>query len=165
MKYFSIPALLLISLFFASCDQDEDDLPNRLVGTWETYYFIDSVDYWVVNSLEFKNDSVYQFRTTVRESEKGPDLGYRLVYDDRYEWDGIMFTYSPDLAYWIDLRSEKFYAPKEELSAGIIDIFSQITARISFVQNKTKMIFQDVCSENSLGCSIEILTTEYVRVK
>ena len=77
------------------------------------------MDYWVVNTLEFKNDSLYQFRTTVRDSETGPDLGYRFYYDDSYGWDGKTFFYSPDLAAWIDYREEGFYAPKEELNFGI----------------------------------------------
>lgn len=148
-----------------ACNKDDDPLPNQLVGNWETRYFVDSVDYWVVNTLEFKNDSVYQFRTTVRDSEIGPDLGYRVYYDDRYEWDGMTFKYLPDLAYWIDHREEGFYVPKQELMAGIYDYFYQPTAKITFVDNNKKLIFQSLCPENvGFGCEEQRVPIEYVRV-
>ncbi|PZX53280.1 hypothetical protein [Algoriphagus chordae] len=165
MKHLSLLSLALIAFSFVACDKDDDPLPNQLVGNWEARYYVDSVDYWVVNTLEFKNDSVYQFRTTVRDSETGPDLGYRMYYDDRYEWDGMTFKYLPDLASWIDHREEAFYVPKQELLAGIMDYFYQPTARITFVENKEKLIFQDLCPENpAFGCEGLRNPIEYVRV-
>ncbi|WP_192347723.1 hypothetical protein [Algoriphagus sp. Y33] len=163
MKHLSLFTLLFMSFCFFACDKDNEELPNRLVGTWENRYFVDSVDYWVVNTLEFKNDSVYQFRTTVRDFETGPDLGYRSYYDDGYEWDGSTFIYSPDLTSWIDYREEDFYVPKEELVDGIVDYFRIPTATISFVDNRTKMIFQEDCPEEFLPCDVPFDAIEYLR--
>ncbi len=164
MKYLSLFSLLLLSCSFTACDDDNEELPNQLVGTWENRSFVDSVNYWVVNTLEFKNDSVYQYRTTVRDSENGPDLGYRFFYDDNYEWNGNTFTYSPDLAAWIDHREEDFYVPKQELLAGIIDFFGIPTAAISFRDNRTKMIYQENCPKEFLPCDVPFESVEYIRV-
>lgn len=164
MKHLSQIILLFISFSFFSCEKENEELPNQLVGTWEIRHLVDSVDYWVVNTLEFKNDSVYQFRTTVRESETGPDLGYRFYYDDSYEWDGITLTYSPDLAAWIDYREEAFYVPKQELLAGIIDYFRIPTATISFMDNRTRMIFQENCPKEILSCDVPFEVLEYIKV-
>ncbi|MEP0710938.1 hypothetical protein [Algoriphagus sp.] len=165
MKHLSLFSLIVIAFGLFACDKDDDPLPNQLVGSWESRYFVDSVDYWVVNTLEFKNDSVYQFRTTVRDSEAGPDLGYRMYYDDRYEWDGMNFKYLPDLAYWIDYKEEAFYVPQQELRAGIIDYFHQPIARITFIDNKERLLFQEQCPENpAFGCEEPRDPIEYVRV-
>ncbi len=164
MKGFSLLAVLLISISFVSCDDVEDKSPNQLSGTWEDRFYVDSVDYWVVNTLEFKPENQYQFRTTVRQTETGSDLGYRFYYDDSYEWDGETFSYSPDLASWIDHREENFYVPKEELNAGIIDYARMPTASLIFEENNTKMIFQENCPEDILPCEDPFESKEYIRV-
>ncbi|WP_057939629.1 hypothetical protein [Algoriphagus resistens] len=163
MKLLSLISLLLVSISFIACDKDEDELPKQLSGIWEERFYVDSVGYWVVNTLEFKSDNEYQFRTTVREVEAGPDLGYRFYYDDSYTWDGETFSYSPDLASWIDHREENFYVPKEELNAGIIDYVRMPTASLVFEANNTKMIFQEICPEDILPCEDPFEVKEYTR--
>ena len=165
MKYLSFLFLIFLSLTFLSCN-DEDNLPVQLSGVWEERNYVDSVDFWVVNTLEFKNDSEFQFRTTVRETETGNDLGYRFYYDDTYDWDGKTFNYSPDMAFWIDYREEKFYTKKEDLKAGVIDFVSWPSANITFVEGNSKLIFQNICtSTNADYCeNAQYPEREYIRV-
>lgn len=165
MKYFCIPIILLISLGLISCNQDDSpELPTQLEGVWEQRVYVDSVDLWVVNAFEFKANLNYQFRTIVRKTADGNDLGYRYLQDDSYTWDGTTFNYFPSIVNWINPRGQKFYVPRQELILGIVDYQYPPEALLTFIENKSKMIYQQKCPKDLKGCVNSSAPIEYVRV-
>jgi len=165
MKHFFSPLIVLLSFFVMSCNHDDGQaFPVQLDGVWEQRVYVDSVDFWVVNSFEFKANLTYQFRTTVRKTASGEDLGFRYVHDDSYTWDGINFIYFPNIVNWIDTRGKAFYVQKQELLLGTIDYQYAPEASLTFIEKRTKMIYQQKCPRDFVGCLNTSAPIEYVRV-
>lgn len=159
-------AFLLLGLF--SCQEDESPR-SPLIGTWENRQFVDSLDIWIVESLTFKSDSVMGVEHTVRETETGPTLGYRLISEGWYDLEGNVFRYyySDALIYFGggDDSEALPYAPKEELNAGIVDFFRIPEGDLIFSQNNNKFEFQEDCWQvNSDEECIEFPLRTYIRV-
>ena len=76
-KYFPF-ALVAVFAALISCTENEEPI-SPLIGTWESRGFVDSLDLWFVETMEFKNDSVFDLTLTVRDTEIESTLGYRLL--------------------------------------------------------------------------------------
>lgn len=83
-------AFLLLSL--VSCS-DQVDPRSPFIGTWEYRNYVDSLDIWFVERSQFKNDSLFDLESTVRQTETGKDLGYRMTTTSWYNLEGNTFQY------------------------------------------------------------------------
>jgi hypothetical protein len=161
----SVSALFLILSIF-SCSESEDPR-SPLIGTWENRTYIDSLDIWFVESYTFKNDSLFDLKSTVREIETGTDLGYRLISTAWYNLEGDIFQYyySDGLFYFPTERNAPLYVPKEELRPGVIDFFRIPKGTLSFSNNQRQFTFQENCfSANSDANCIPIPPRTFMKV-
>lgn len=125
MKRVSITFLVpLLLVFLFACNEGEE--PNRpLIGTWESNVFVDSLNYWVIETLEFTSDSTFISQTTVRLTEDGEDLGFRGILRGDYTLNGNDFNYSINGGYEMSrlftTSEPPFYVPKDQLRPFVID--------------------------------------------
>ncbi|WP_297337488.1 hypothetical protein [Algoriphagus sp.] len=168
MKTFQSFALVFLLFGLFSCQEDE--LPRSpLLGTWEHRTFDQTHQLWFVESLTFRNDSIMGVEHTVRETETGPTLGYRMISEGWYNLKGNTFQYyySDALIYFGEGSDSDVlpYAPKEELSAGIVDFFRIPKGDLIFSQDNRKFEFQEECLRaNSEGDCTEFPLREYIRI-
>lgn len=92
MKNYLPFALVVLFATLISCTENEEPI-SPLLGTWEKREFVDSLDLWFVDVMEFKNDSIFDLTSIVRDMETGPTLGYRMVTTAWYRLEGSTFTY------------------------------------------------------------------------
>jgi len=161
MKY----SVLFLALFaivfgFSSCQEDDELLPTQLEGVWEERSFVDSLDYWVVNTIDFDRNGTYQARTTVRDSENGPDLGHRFYFDTKYDWDTKILTYFPNEGYF--LNTSKFYTPKAKLVLAIMCYFRQPKAQLTFSADGKTMNYLEIFEYD---LNFEPHVANYIRVR
>jgi len=138
-------ALLILSLF--SCSENEEPR-SPLIGTWEKRAYSDSLDVWFVESYQFKNDSIFDLTATVRKTEIGETLGYRIITTSWYNLDGDIFQYyySDALIYFGGGEGDRsFYGTKEDLKPGVIDFFRIPKGEISFSSDFSQFTFQPDC--------------------
>lgn len=157
MRLLCLFVLAVCTASFYSCtDSEEPKFP--LMGAWENRVYVDSIDYWIVETYDFVNDSTYDINVTVRESEMGDDLGYRFISRGWYDLQADDFTYYFSDALMIDNsfvasnNADKVYAPKEELVAVIIDFFRRPTANLTFSADRKKFEILDECMESMSEC-------------
>jgi hypothetical protein len=163
---FPFAILALIAALFSCTDSEEPASP--LIGTWEKRQFVDSLDLWFVDVMEFKNDSIFDLSSIVRETETGPTLGYRLVTTSWYNLDGNTFTYyySDGLFYFGHLDGKApLYVPKSELRPGVIDFFRKPEGVLTFSSDRRIFQFQPNCFVfNEDRDCIQFPLEEYIRV-
>ncbi|MFC3416005.1 hypothetical protein [Algoriphagus hitonicola] len=168
MKAFQFFPLVFLLLGLFSCQEDE--LPRApLLGTWENRIFDETQELWFVESLTFKNDSVMGVEHTVRETETGPTLGYRIISEGWYKLEGttLQYYYADALIYFGGGSDSDAlpYGSKEELSAGIIDFFRIPEGDLTFSQDNNKFEFQEDCWQvNPDRECVEFPLKEYIRV-
>ncbi|MGM0946429.1 MAG: hypothetical protein ACQEW9_14685 [Bacteroidota bacterium] len=144
------PAFYLSSLFLIlsllSCSESENPR-SPLIGTWENRTYVDSLDYWFVESYTFKNDSIFDLKTTVRDLEAGTDLGYRMTSTAWYNLEGDVFQYyySDALIYFAFRPDDPLFVPKEDLRAVVIDFFRVPKGKLSFTDDLRQFTFQEDC--------------------
>lgn len=164
-KYFPF-ALVAVFAALISCTENEEPI-SPIIGTWESRVFVDSLDLWFVETLEFKNDSIFDLTITVRELETGPDLGFRLVTTSWYNLEGDTFKYyySDVLMYFGHHEEAPLYVPKSELNAGIVDFFRIPEGILTFSSDRRRFQFQENCLtiNPSIAC-FEFPVKEYIRV-
>lgn len=144
-KYFHF-ALLAIFAVLISCSEKEEPV-SPLVGTWENRVFVDSLDVWFVETLEIKNDSLVDIIETVRPTETGPDLGYRLFMETKYSLEGEIFSYDYSNGnvisrFW---ETDPLFVPKSELRPTVFDFVISESAALSFSTDFREMDFQPIC--------------------
>lgn len=66
-----------------SCAETEEPV-NPLFGAWENRVFVDSLDVWIVETMEFKNDSILEISETVRQTEFGQNLGFQFFMESKF---------------------------------------------------------------------------------
>lgn len=158
MRSLSLFILTVCAASFYSCTEAEEPT-SPLIGSWENRVYIDSIDYWVVQTYDFVNDSTYDIIETVRETEDGEDLGFRFVSRGWYDLQGESFTYYYSDVLMLDnyfmdsINPGNLYAPKEELKAFIIDFFREPTAKLSFSASGKEFVFLDECLEGFPECA------------
>lgn len=159
---------LVFALGLVGCS-DEEDPRSPLIGTWENRVFVDSLDYWFVESYSFKNDSIFDLELTVRQTETGPDLGYRMISTSWYDLEGSTFKYYySDALIYFGIDSEglmKYFAPKEELKPGIVDFFRIPEGTLTFSSDGSKFEFEKDCFQPNpdMEC-IQFPLKEFVKV-
>ena len=167
MKNYFAFALVAVLTTLSSCAENEEPL-SPLVGTWENREYVDSLGLWFVETLEFKNDSIFDLTKSVRDSETGPELGYRLVAPAWYNLEGNTFKYYYSYAF-IHFSSDVdpvLYVPKSELKAGVVDIFRIPEGVLTFMDNQNKFQFRENCfGLNPKDPCVQLPTKEYVRVR
>lgn len=167
MKKYLPFALFAAFAAFISCAENEEPV-SPLIGTWEKREFVDSLDLWFVDVMEFKNDSIFDLTSIVRDTETGPTLGYRMVTTSWYNLDGETFTYyySGGLFYFGPWdRDKPFYVAKSELRPGVIDFFRRPEGVLTFSDNRRKFQFLENCfSFNNEGDCLQLPIKEYIRV-
>ncbi|WP_026966326.1 hypothetical protein [Algoriphagus terrigena] len=165
-------AFYLVVLVFAvglvGCSEEEN--PRfPLMGTWESRVYVDSLDYWFVESYAFKNDSIFELTKTVRQTETGPDLGYQLISSSWYnlESDTFKYYYSDALIYFgVDSESQRvYYGSKEDLRPGIVDFFRTPEGILTFSSDQRSFEFQENCWSPAPGMEcIEFESKEFIKV-
>lgn len=164
-KYFPL-ALVAVLAALISCTENEEPV-DPLMGTWEHREFVDSLNIWIVETKEFKNDSVFDLSITVRESETGPDLGYRMITTSWFNLEGDTFKYyfSDALTYFRNSEDAPLYVPKSELRAGIFDFFRIPEGVLTFSSDRRRFQFQENCLViNPDAACLEFPVKEYIRV-
>lgn len=166
IKYFPL-ALVTAIVALVSCTDNEEPV-GPLAGTWEHRVFVDSTDVWLVETIEFKNDSIFDMNVTVRNSETGPTLGYRMITTSWYNLEGDIFKYyyADVLMYFGIEENAPMYVPKSELRAGIVDFFRIPEGILTFSNDRRKFQFQENCWDiNADVDCFKFPTKEYIRVK
>ncbi|WP_111671666.1 hypothetical protein [Algoriphagus litoralis] len=160
-------ALVVVFATLISCTENDEPL-SPLIGTWEKREFVDSLDLWFVDVLEFKNDSIFDLTTVVRDMETGPTLGYRMITTAWYRLEGANFTYyySDGLFHSAPLDGEfPFYVPQSELRPGVIDFFIKPEGVLTFSSDRRMFQFQPNCFAFKEGQDcFQFPLEEYVRV-
>lgn len=145
MKKCILFALVIVLGTLISCSEDDKPI-NPLIGTWESRVFVDSLDVWFVETIEIKNDSLYSIAETVRETESGPDLGYRLYVESFYELNGKIFSLGPWNSYTIVRQGsqEPLFVSKSELDPVIVEkVYS--SAEVTISSDLRQMDFLPIC--------------------
>lgn len=155
-------------LTLVSCSEEEEPI-SPLIGTWENRVYVDSLEYWFVESYMFKNDSVFDLTETVRQAETGPELGYRLISTSWYNLEmGIFKYYYSDALFFFGGGSEvprKYFVPKEELNLGIVDFFGIPEGKLTFSADGRKFNFQENCIQlNPDQECLQLPSKEFVKV-
>lgn len=157
MRLLCLFVLAVCAASFYSCTDSEEPM-SPLIGVWENRVYVDSIDYWIVETYDFVNDSTYDITVTVRESEMGNDLGYRFVSRGWYDLQADNFQYYYSYALMIEnhfvasINADKVYAPKEELMAIVIDFFRKPTANLTFSSDRKQFEFLDECLDIMSEC-------------
>lgn len=166
MRSFSFLLLFALSFSFVSCQEDEKP-SSVLIGTWEKRVYVDSLRYWFVDSYQFKNDSIFDLEFTVRETETGPDLGYRMIGSSWYNLEGnrFKFYYSDVLMYRINPDDRNYFSPREELVPAVVDFFRIPTGNISFSSDLRQFTYQEDCIQFDPNSEcLQIPSETFVRV-
>lgn len=167
MKKYLPFALFAAFSAFISCTENEEPA-SPLLGTWEKREFVDSLDLWFVDVMEFKNDSVFDLTGIVRAAETGPTLGYRLLTTGWYNLDGETFTYyySDGLFYFGPVDGDSpFYVAKSELRPGVVDFFRRPEGVLTFSSDRRMFQLLPNCfSFNEDQDCLQLPLQEYIRV-
>ena len=169
MKSLFYLAAVVLALGLLSCSSEEEEPISPMIGTWENRVFVDSLDYWFVESYMFKNDSIFDIEWTVRQTETGPDLGYRMIATSWYNLDENIFKYyySDVLFYWrVDNDSAPtYYVPKGDLQPAVVDFFRIPEGILTFTADKRKFEFRENCIQfdPDMEC-VQLPSKEYIRV-
>ncbi|WP_026951902.1 hypothetical protein [Algoriphagus mannitolivorans] len=165
-QYFSLTLVAVIAILVSCAENEEPSSP--LLGTWESRVYVDSLNLWFVETMEFKNDSIFDLTQSFRSSETGPDLGYRLMAPSWYNLEGstFKFYYSNGLFHFSTPNDPALYVPKSELKVGVADIFRIPEGVLTFTSDRKKFKYEENCfvvSPNN-PC-IQLPPKEYIRVK
>jgi hypothetical protein len=144
MKIFFPFAILIFISGLISCSENEEPV-SPLVGKWENRVFIDSLDVWFVETMEFKNDSIFDLNITVRQSETGPDLGYRFMTTAWYSLGENELTYYYSFSSWLNYGEKRLFVDEEDLEAGIVDFFQRPKVEFQFGSNRRSFILPQGC--------------------
>lgn len=143
-NYFSLATLAVIATLISCTENDEPQ--NPFVGIWEHREFVDSLDVWFVETLEFKNDSVFEQYLTVRQTEEGANLGYRRYSEAKYTQDAeeVSFQFFSEYMFRAAEDSDILFVSKNELGPVIIErIYSAFTVELQ--SNPKEMDYQIIC--------------------
>lgn len=157
-------ALVAVFAVLVACTENEEPV-NPLIGTWENREFVDSLDVWLVETIEIKSDNVFEQYITVRQTEKGVNLGYRSLSQGLYSKVGIELDlrFMNDFNYRNALNVDDLFAPKEELrQIEIFRIFS--SARVHLVSNHKELEYQIICDEPFIGSASCEETRKFTKV-
>ena len=161
--------LLILTCFAGSLYScTELDEPRiALYGTWENRKYVDSLEVWFVNTYKFRNDSLFDVTSTVRETEIGNDLGYRLISTAWYNFDGDIFQYYYDdgLFHFGSRDDDPLYVPKKDLKPGVIDFAGKPKGKLTFSDDFRQFTFQEGCMVvNTTNDCREFPSRTFVRV-
>lgn len=142
--YSFVFAIFLLSL--VSCNEDEEPR-SPLIGTWENRNYLESSDSWYVDSYKFKNDSLFDITSTVRKTENGEELGYRMTATSWYNLEGSTFKYyySDALIYFGGGENNPNYGTKDKMAPGIVDFFRIPEGELTFSSDLSQFTFQEDC--------------------
>ena len=164
MKSIFLILAIICSVSIVSCADSEEPV-SPLIGDWENRVYVDSLDYWFVQSYRFVNESTYDIIETVRRTEGGEDLGYRLITRGWYDYKGEDFTYYYDdvlmLEDYYRRDGNEFFAPKDDLRAVVVDFFRHPIASLTFSSDRKQFVFQDECLDYVDECPV---SKTYIRV-
>ncbi|SEF77563.1 hypothetical protein [Algoriphagus boritolerans] len=168
MKKYLPFALVALFATLISCAENEEPV-SPLIGTWEKREFVDSLDLWFVDIMEFKNDSIFEISSIVRDSETGPTLGYTLVATSWYNLDGDTFKYYYSDAlmhfYLPGQDDAVLYVPKAELKPVILDFFRKPEGVLTFSSDRRMFLLQPNCLIiNEENDCVQFPVKEYIRV-
>lgn len=153
---------LLVAVFAALISCAESEGPQGpLVGTWENRVFVDSLDVWFVETMEFKNDSIFDLNITVREFEKGPDLGYRFKTTAWYSLSKNELTYYYSDCSWLNFSEQRLFADEEDLLLGVVDFFDRPKVELLFSPSRKSFILPQGCLALFSVCGPN---SEFIRV-
>ena len=166
MRYLTLLILTSFAISLYSCT-DVEEPRSALFGTWENRNYVDSLEVWFVNTYQFRNDSLFDVTSTVRETEIGEDLGYRLISSAWYNFDGDIFQYYYDdgLFHFGGRDDDPLYVPKKDLKPGIVDFFRIPKGKLTFSSDLRQFTFQEDCwAVSSTNDCIEFPAQTFIRV-
>ncbi|UZD21037.1 hypothetical protein PBT90_15810 [Algoriphagus halophytocola] len=165
MRYLSLLILVCCAISSFSC-ADSEEPRSPLIGTWENRNYSDSLEVWFVESYTFRNDSLFDVTASVRKTEIGEELGYRLTATSWYNFEaGIFQYYYSDAMIHFGGENQPFYAPKQDLKPGIVDFFRVPKGKLTFSSDLRQFTFQEDCwSVNEENDCIEFPAKTFVRV-
>lgn len=146
MKNYFVLTLIAVFATLISCSEKEEPA-SPFVGTWENRVFVDSLDVWFVEKFVIKNDSLVNIEETIRETETGPDLGYRLFMETKYTLEGKVFSYDYSHGYIIarTFKIDPLFAPKNELRPVVFDFVLYQSGSLTFASDYREMDFLPIC--------------------
>jgi hypothetical protein len=158
-------AILFLSII--SCNEEEEPR-SPIIGTWENRNYVDSLGIWFVESYKFKNDSLFDIASTVREVETGKDLGYTMTTTSWYNLEGNTFQYYYDYVLMYSKFEEDgpFFGAQDDLRPAIVDFFRIPKGKLTFSNNLRQFTFQEDCwkpNPDNEDC-IEFPSQTFIRV-
>ncbi len=168
MRSLSLLILVCCAVSLYSCADSEDEGPlSPLIGDWESRSYSDSLEVWFVDTYTFRNDSIFDITSSVRTTEIGEDLGYRMISTSWYNLEGDIFQYyyADALIYFGGGENAPLYVPKKDLSPGIVDFFRIPKGKLTFSNDLRQFTFQEDCwAVNETNDCIEFPAQTFVRV-
>ena len=160
-KYFPF-VIVAVFATLISCTENEEPV-SPFIGTWENRVFVDSLDVWFIEKFVIKNDSLVDIEETIRETETGPDLGYRLFMETKYTLEDNLFSY--DYSYGFTIRRvpniDHLFVPKNELGPANFDFVLYQSGKLTFSSDYREMDFLPICPSFRTGCPA---SKKYVKV-
>lgn len=166
MRHLTLLILACCAVSLYSCS-DVEEPRSALIGNWETRSYSDSLEVWFVDSYTFRNDSVFDITSSVRTTEIGEDLGYRMMSTSWYNLEGdiFQFYYADALIYFGGGENTPLYVPKKDLSPGIVDFFRVPKGKLNFSSDLRQFTFQEDCwAVNATDDCIEFPSQTFLRV-
>lgn len=166
MRYLSLLILACCAISLFSCT-DPEEPRSPLIGTWENRNYSDSLDVWFVESYSFRNDSLFDVTSSVRTTEIGEELGYRLTATSWYNYEGDIFQYyyADAMIHFGGGENEPLYVPKQDLKPGIVDFFRIPKGKLTFSSDLRQFTFQEDCwNVNDDNDCIEFPSQTFVKV-
>lgn len=166
MKSIFYLLLFVLSVSLFSC-QDKEEPLSPLIGTWEVRDYVDSLDLWFVDSYKFKNDSVFDLTSLVRENEIGSTLGYRMTTTSWYNFEEGIFRYYYDdvLMYWGGESGPRYTDDLANLQPAIVDFFRVPKGPLTFAADFKSFDFQEECWQTNEGSDcIEFPVVTFIKV-
>ncbi|WPR74369.1 hypothetical protein [Algoriphagus sp. NG3] len=166
MRHLSLLILACCGLSLYGCS-DPEEPQSPLIGTWESRNYSDSLDVWFVESYSFRNDSLFDVTSSVRTTETGEELGYRLTATSWYNFEGDIFQYyyADAMIHFGGSENQPLYVPKQDLSPGIVDFFRTPKGKLTFSSDLRQFTFQEDCwNVNNDNDCIEFPSQTFVRV-
>lgn len=157
-----LASVLLIGL--VSCNQDEELLPTTTIsGVYENAIFNPDLDFWYVNTYTFIQDGSFEQSSTVRETQKGPDLGFVSHSTGSYVLRGEEFRVTRQTMNRIESDLDEYYVSKTSLVPVSDFDPAELKGRLKMLEQGDKIALVFECNDILLGICLGELIYDRVR--
>ncbi|TVP43263.1 MAG: hypothetical protein EA341_18325 [Mongoliibacter sp.] len=129
-------------LFFTSCQEKEDLVPEKLIGVWEYATLDSNSQYESVVRYVIKPNGSFSFEWPYREPGSNMDLGYQLIWEGNFKVNDNQVTFTLRNTYNPSEFNQPPFGPKEEMNKTSIPS-SQQTYRFALSEDGNELTLFD----------------------